>query len=281
MTKAAKQETEIQESKGTAVVLAPKFEQPDQEILNTDVIIPRLLLMQGLSEFVTERKANLGELVRSTTLEKVGVVGGPALNIIPLRVTAEWAEQERQGDKFKFRRAFPRTPGNEHFPWSFWRDMQGNEYDKPGALGATEWKRVKALNVFALMPGDIDAYDIEMEKVASEGRLPDLSKIVIPVMLSFRSTSYKAGQGVATFFKQLAEVAQRVPTVRSYHYQLPLTVKVDKNDKGTFYVFQVGQATALNPKYHAVAERWTATLNALKDIQVDNTGDAEAVSEGV
>lgn len=260
--------------------------QPMQDIISSDVVIPKLLLMQGLSEFVAEGRARQGEIVRSSTLQKVAGQMDPGqpfktVDFIPLRITTGWAEKEKIGQKFEFRKAFPRTPDNDLLPWSFWRNSQGQDFDKPGMMGATEWQRVKSIDVYALLPGDVDAFDAEMAAAAEKGEIPDLSKTILPVVISFRSTSFNAGKNVTTFFAQVAKMAQKVPTIRSYDYMLSLGCKADKNDKGSYFIFDVGQAKKLDPKYRQQAEEWMATLNRTPNIRVDDSGESERVpSEG-
>lgn len=269
--------------KGGALTVAPP--QPAQEIISSDIVIPKLLLMQGLSEFVAEGRARQGEIVRSSTVQKVAGFMGPneppkTVDFIPLKITTGWAEKEKIGQKFEFRKAFPRTPQNDTLPWSFWRNAQGHDFDKPGQMGATEWQRVKSIDVYALLPADVDAFEAEMKLAVEKGEIPDLSKTILPVVISFRSTSFNAGKSVTTFFAQVAEMAQTVPTIRSYNYKLSLGCKADKNDKGSFFVFDVGQPKPLDPKYRAQAEKWMNTLNTVKDIKVDDSGETERVQEG-
>lgn len=270
-------------AQGGALAVAPP--QPTQAILSSDIVIPKLLLMQGLSEFVSEGRARQGEIVRSSTVQKVAGQMDPGqpfktIDFIPLKVTTGWAEKEKVGQKFEFRKAFPRTPQNDALPWSFWRNPQGQDFDKPGQLGATEWQRVKSIDVYALLPSDVDAFEAEMKLAVEKGEIPDLSKTVLPVVISFRSTSFNAGKSVTTFFAQVAEMAQTVPSIRSYNYMLSLGCKADKNDKGSYFVFDVGQAKKLDPKYRAQAEKWMNTLNTVKDIKVDDSGESERVQEG-
>lgn len=248
--------------------------EPEQSIISSDIVIPKLLLMQGLSDFVSEGKTQPGKIVRSSTIEAVAGPG-TTVHFVPLKVTTGWAEKEKIGQKFEFRRAFPRTPHNDGLPRQFWRNPQGMDFDKPGMLGATEWARVKSIDVFALLPGDIDKFQAEMKAAAESGEIPDLSATVLPVVISFRSTSFNAGKAVTTFFAQVSEMAQTVPTLRSYNYMLPLTCKSEKNDKGTYFVFEVGQAKPLDKKYRAQAEKWMHTLNAVKDIKIDSSGEGE------
>lgn len=267
-----------------ALAVAPPPAAPTQAVLASDIVIPKLLLMQGLSDFVTEGRARQGDIVKSSTVVKVAGIGAPGetfktIDFIPLKVTTGWAEKERVGQKFEFRKAFPRTPTNDHLPWSFWRNAQGMDFDRPGQMGATEWQRVKSIDVYALLPSDVDAFETEMKQAVEKGEVPDLSKTILPVCISFRSTSFNAGKVVTTFFAQLAELAQTVKTVRSYNYAMTLGCKPAKNQKGSFFVFDVGQPKKLAAQYVATAEKWTNTLNQLETIKVDDSGDSEHVQE--
>jgi hypothetical protein len=102
-----------------------------------------------------------------------------------------------------------------------------------------------------------------------------LNRTVLPVLISFKSTSYKAGQTVTTFFKQVDEMLQYNKNVKHYGYSLPLSCYLDKNDDGSFYVLKVGSPKALDAKYLPMAERWYNTLNSLKDLNsvVDTSHD--------
>lgn len=250
---------------------------PVQEILATDITVPSLLLMQGLSDFVTERKAQLGDIVRASTVEKLGEPG-KVIPFVPLKITTAWAEQEKVGQKFEFRRLLERTPQNEHLPWSFWRNLQGDTFDRPGQLGANAWRRVKSINVFAMLPHDIDAFEAELAKAAAEGDIPDLAKTAMPVSISFRSTSFNAGKDVTTHYLHIAEAAEKanLPNLRPWHYQLGLTCVPDKNEKGSFFVWKVTPAQKLDRKYLPTIEKWVKRVNQ-GNVKVDSTGDSDLV----
>lgn len=277
MTKHA-QEIAKQEPKTTA--LATSAPDAGPTILATDIIVPKILLMQGLSELVDQRKAQAGDFVRSTTEAKMGDDKSAPIDFIPLKVVTEWREEEKVGQKFEFRKTLPRTPANEDYPWSFFKNPQGQEFDKPGQLGATEHRRVKVINCFALLPSDIDAFNAEMAKAAETGEMPDLNKTVLPIQISFRSTSYNAGKTVTTFFAQIREMLQFNPNVKSYGYTLPLSCFGDKNDKGSYYVMKVGTPKKLDEKYLSMAKSWYERLAAMKEIKVDESKDSEVVAEG-
>lgn len=251
----------------------------EQVILNTDIIIPQLLLMQGLSEFVAEKKRcpltntkiDTGMFVRSTTME---ILGGEekAIRIIPLKMVANWKIEEKIGDKFEYRQTIARTAANENLDWNFKQN-------------GTDWRRVKVLDVFALLPSDILAYEAEMKKVVETGAMPDLNKTLMPVMIRFKSTSFKAGMSVNTFFAQIRDLRRFKPDAMPHGYTLELSTYQDKNDDGPYYVFKAGDPKpvvkdpkAPSPEELVIAreaERWYNTLAALSSVRVDEGADSE------
>lgn len=257
------------EPKNTQLQVAPQ-QTETQEVLNSDIIIPKLLLMQGLSEFVSERKKDpntnkpigQGDMVRSTTGE---IVADPEskIDIVPLKMSTEWRLEEKVGGKFEYRGTEPRTAANEDSPW---------EFKKDGA----EWKRTKVINLFALLPKDIAGYREEIKKAVDSGEMPDLNKTLMPVVISFRSTSFNAGKKVATFYAQLRDILRMNPAVRPFHYTLELSCYQDKNDKGQYYVFDIGKTKKLAQDLVEEASRWYGILNAMKEIRVDTSGEVEA-----
>lgn len=256
-----------QEGGALATYKAPEVEQ---EVLSSDMVIPKVLLMQALSDNVSERKKDpvtgaqiqAGDIVRSTSGEILGNPEKP-VDIIPLRLQNLWMLQEQEGKEMKFRGYIPRTAGlddakattelektGENLPWEFKH------------LGA-DWKRTKVIRLFALLPADIKAFQEEMKKAAESGEMPDLEKTLLPVVIDFRVSSYNAGKEVATYFLKIKEMAQY--GARPYGYSMALSVQQDKNDKGTFYVFKTGKTTKLPAELKPEAERW---YNTLANVQV-------------
>jgi hypothetical protein len=242
--------------KQEAQVPAPAPQGPvEGSGISSDLIIPRLLLMQGLSAAVAERKAQQGDMIRSTTNE---VIGGPdkPLDIVPLKLTPAWRVEEKIGGKFEFRRMEERTAANDSLPWEF----QEN---------GSDWRRVKVLNLFALLERDIKAF-----LAAMQAEDPDLGAGLLPVLISFRSTSFPAGKVVATYYAQVRDFQRYNPNAKSYAHKLQLSCKQDKNDKGSYYVFQVeGKPKRLDPTLIPEAERWFNQVNAMKEIKVDVADD--------
>jgi hypothetical protein len=262
---AKKQDIVVQEARPLAVV---EPTQVNEEILKSDIVVPKVLLMQGLSEAVSKRHkspdgANIqqGDIIRSTTLE---VVGGPddAVEFIPLTYTNHWRVEEEINGKYEYRGLEPRTAKNEDLPWKF---------EKDGA----QWRRVKVLNVFALLPQDLAAFQDEIKRAQAENDIPDLNKVLLPVVISFRSTSYNAGKAVVTHFAKAASMAKygAVP----YGHTMKLSCKQEENDKGIFYVFDVAPGRKCSKEEVGEAKDWYARL-ASGPVKIDESD--EGIEEG-
>lgn len=248
----------------------------DGEVLKTDIIMPYIVLGQGLSDAVVDKAVDQGDIYRSTSRE---VIGGPdsPIDVIFLHAPKpDWViEQKPKGkDKFEWRRSLPRNASNETLPWSYWADDDGNEMEA-GAKGATEWRRVKRLSVLAILPKDIEAQKAEMEK-ADQGELPDPSKALTPVMLSFRSSSYDAGKRIITFFSRAKSL--RVPI---WKYQLSMFDALEKNDQGAFYVWGCDDAKPkpVTKEHLTFVEEWVQMIGAGVNFQVHEEGESEGFAQ--
>lgn len=240
--------------------------------LASDIIIPKLLLMQGLSELVNARKAQQGDMVKSTTAEKLGDDKTP-VEVIPLTIHNVWMLQEdaRGMGKWEFRGYEPRTPNNETDPW---------EFSKAG----TKWKRTKVINLYALLPGDIDAYAKEKERFlkgvsdGDDGIDFDVDRALMPIVIPFRNTSFQAGRTVATHFTKAESLSAELGTlIPPYTKTMGLSCYQDKNDKGAYFVLDVdakGKKTA--PQHLPLAQLWYKRLVAAgHSLKVDESDTEE------
>ena len=220
--------------------------------LSVDRKVPRLLLMQGTSQFVEEEKAKRGDVVRSTTGEKVGGMGQP----IPL-IILSYPKHERIIEvkppgkkKFEFIRTEPRTAQNQDDKWFYWSDEEGNPVEE-GSKGALEAKRVRLGSFFALLPGDLDRFAAELEK-AKRGEMPDLSVEMTPVQVRLRSYSYDASLKVEDMLQKIAAFGRE-----PWQFVLELKVGEMKNDDNSWFVyeFEVRQKGVPTPeKYKETAQ---------------------------
>lgn len=239
------------------------------QVLQSNIVIPKVLLMQGLSDLVSERKAVQGDIVRSVTAEKLGDDKTP-LEFIPLTFKDLWLVSEDQkgdGKKYEFRRYEDRTHANENAEW---------DYKENG----TNWKRTKVLNVFALLPKDIDAQKEMMDAFEKTGEMPDVDKVLLPVMIQFKNTSFKAGKEVATLFAKAESIARKYnKPVPAYGTTMRLSCVPDKNDKGSFFVFKAEKSGPTKTEYREDAANWYAQLLALgSNVKIDES-DVDAAHE--
>jgi hypothetical protein len=230
------------------------------EVLSSDVTIPKLLLMQAMSVAVDEGNAQKGDMVRTEPFEKLGDAETP-LQFIPLSFKNYWVNYEIVKGKEVWKSKEIRNAKNEHEPWNY-------------TLDGVECKRTKVLEVFALLPSDIAKEVSAMEAFKKSGALPDLNATLLPVVISFRSTSFKAGQAVVTHFVKAQTLSlQTGKHVHPYAYKLELSCVPQKNDQGSWFAFMVKSLGACNKDEVATAQKWYTTLSQSNNIRVDDSDE--------
>lgn len=215
-----------------------------ENIDSADIVIPRLLLMQGMSEHVSAGKAKLGDIIKSTTVEVLGGKDKP-VKIIPLISTKTWTISEKVGNKFEFRSIEPVSLNNSSLPLEW---QQGN----------TTWRRDKCLDFFVLLSDDVAKERKALDKLKA-GDIPDVADALLPCHLSFRRTSYNSGKTLATHFS-VAGRFNLPPASTIFN----LTSEVTKNDQGTFAIFEIKSAGKTSIDDLMVAKKWYDILAKAK-----------------
>lgn len=266
-----------------------------QQVVASDVIIPRLLLMQAISPLVTSRKAQIADFIRSTNNEKLGDPEHP-VTIIPLAMTNMWMDFEKVPgeNQPRFRGMYPRgvitrsrdgqaTETNELLDWQF-----------KGKQGEDMFRR-KTVILYALIPNDIAGYEAEVKKALEAGEVPDLNQSISPVVITFQSTSFKhGGRKAATFFNTLkqnnAEFAQKgiKRVLAPFDYAMTLKCKEEKKGSAAWYVFDFEASTPLSKVFtdktecDSIKEKaafWTQAL-AAGGVKVDDSAEIDEDSVG-
>lgn len=171
-----------------------------------DIILAKILPMQGLSVLVADGKAMMGEFRDSLSGAKLGSIAEPIV-IIPFHVEKVWDILEEQGDQFKWVKSEPLIedpikPGyNDNLPWS-------------DTVDGIAVKRVRRMNFYVMLPSQIATGDS------------------VPYVLSFKSTSYREGKKLFTQMYMRNRRANLAPAA----YNFVLGGVKTKNDKGTFIV---------------------------------------------
>lgn len=208
-----------------------------------DIIVPRILLMQPMSELVTGGDAKIGEFRDS--MDKSRVLGNEKtpLEVIIFGSFKTWVEFiDGEFDKI-----YNCTRENADLP-----------LEQTTETGLVTRDRV--INYQCLLPGDVEKGE------------------AFPYVLSCRRTSYKAGKQIATIVKKLAMFkkpsAAKVIQVMS--------VKT-KNDKGTFFVLEACSGRDATAKEMKAAWEWHQVLARSQfkvhdDVEDDNPVDAPEVA---
>lgn len=170
-----------------------------------DVIIPKLLPMQGMSDLVTSRKAMIGEFRDSLSGALLGNIDD-GVEVIPFYLQKAWDIMAQQPDgQYKWQKSFPvvENPAdpayNDNWPWETEQD-------------GVKIRNVRRFNYFVLLPNE----------VAAGG--------AIPYMLSFKSKSAMEGKKLFTQM-YIRNIRANLPPAA---FHVKISGKMETNDKGTF-----------------------------------------------
>lgn len=190
------------------------------EMSSNDIVIPKLLLQQSTSAFVATGKAKLGDYVDSVTGEVLGSVSQP-VEVIPFHMEKFWVNQKFNGKRWEYVNVERMTISNQNLPWEF----TGPKNEK--------MKRVYTYNFYVIIPGK-----------------------TLPYMVSFSSTSAKAGKELATLMYTQNAINKLPPPAKT----IGLGGKIDKNDDGTYAVKGVTIVRDSDPQEIALAFNWYNTI---------------------
>lgn len=211
---------------------------------STDILIPKILLMQGLSDYVAEGSAQMGDLVNSVSAKLLGTArekDKKPVCIIPISTFKTWAEYtvDTKGG-LKYKQTIPMTAANADLPLE---DMVDN----------VKIRRDKCLNFYVLNVDEPEEF---------------------PYVITFKRTSYHAGKKLATHFvkcQQAKALGKPVPPAAT---MFNLSGVKTQNDFGTFYVFDVAEAGKTSPELLAKAYHWYQVIKT-KAVKVDESDVVE------
>lgn len=227
-----------------------------------DVLIPKLLLMQPISELVADGKVSAGSVIKSTSEEVVGGKDEP-VKIIPLSIFKTWVVMEKIGNKFEYRRTEPYTSQNANRQW---------EWTENGA----SWQANMSINLYALLPQDIAREQKALAALEKTGELPDPDDALLPVVVSFTRTSFKTGKEVATHFAKAESF--NTPAAGT---TLGLTTEFVKGEKGSYYIFNLTKVGRTPLVELQAAKRWYDIVTSAQALKVDDSDLKAASDDGV
>lgn len=175
----------------------------EQEVSSKDVLISKILPMQGLSKLVAARQAQFGEYRDSVTGDLLGSIDEP-VPFIPFHCEKFWIVTKKEGDKFTFQGREELTRVNENRQWEEVTPEGTFRYDYTFLF-------------YVIFPKDVE-----------EG-------IPTPYTLQFNRTSVRGGKKL--FTQMFIRNKQMSKTPASFVMNLEGSMK--ENDKGTFVVNDV------------------------------------------
>lgn len=195
---------------------------------NSDMLIPRILLMQGVSELVGQRKADQGDIIDSVSHE---VLAGPdkVVDIIPIKqLDKVWSIEKYNGKKWVFER---QDPWDESL-------KEQREFEEKGV----KYRRNQRLSFYVLLARDADTMHL-------------------PYMISFQRTGYQGGRILASFFKEALLAFKMgdknaIPMAQVFE----LGCHVETGDSGTYYVLDVKKGRPAKDSEKQKAIYWFSQL---------------------
>ena len=196
-----------------------------------DVIIPKLLLMQAMSDKVVDEKAKLGE-IRDTANDALHGNFEKGIEVIPFYIFKAWTIQERpagstDSNDFKYKGTLPITRENDDWPFS-------------EVIEGIEVSRTRTFFAYCLLPNELNG---------------------LPYVIPFRRTSLRAGRVLHTQM-YLSNRQAKLPPAGFTVWCKP---KKDKNDRGTFAVWEVSKGR------RTTTEELEASLGWLKMVRAGQT----------
>jgi len=210
-------------SKKESSALSTEFNEDwgaNEQFSPKDLVIPRILAMQGMSEFVTEGKAKFGDMIESMG-EKVLGSFEKSFEITPFKMEKWWRIETPDGKELKRMIPVVSDPTSEEYNENMPYEGVDPEFG--------ECRRVLAYNFYVLLAGE-----------------------AMPYMVQFKSTSAKAGKKLATQMFVKNRMANKSPAGTTFS----LSVSKQQNDHGTFSVFDVSISRDTTKEEEAEALKW-------------------------
>jgi hypothetical protein len=180
-----------------------------ENLISSDIQIPKILLMQSTSEIVNEGKASPGDLANSFEKVKIGDAKRP-LAIIPFHFTNTWTIKREQDGKMVF----------DHIED---RIQSDSDRDFEQVINGVKYTTHKTLNVFCLIKG---------------------GNLQVPFMVSFNNRSFKGAAKPYLNKAKLLVAEGRAPA----HIVWNLGVAKEENVKGKWFSFSLEAAKDENGK---------------------------------
>lgn len=203
-----------------------------------DILIPKILLMQGISDWVTNNKAKMGDMMDSVTEKSIGGFD-TGINFVPLYHYKTMKIYNASSSRPVLEREANWGPEVANLQWEEIR-------------GGVKYKNVACLNFYVMLEKDLE------EPGAT------------PYLLTFKSSSYKNGRKLINHFLKM-DSAGHSPIALTFK----LTSNKEKNDDGTFAVLNVEEVSRTSAENAQVLLRWSDVVSK-GSVRIDDRDEAPA-----
>ena len=213
----SKEIVKVDSKQGLAVISGLMDATP---IATNDLIIPKLLLMQPVSSLVADKKAAPGDIVNSLEGKVVGNEK-EALEVIPYKCVKTWVRFQDMG------RGKPRFVSQD--PVTETDAVRPRQEEINGEI----FTNFETINYYCLRPSEVEAGEF------------------LPYVISFRSTSYKAGKTLETFRAKFQDYGKPI-CIKTFK----IGSRQEENDQGRYYTFTVEQGRDTTVEEMAQIKPW-------------------------
>ena len=226
-----KNEVAVVEETNVLAFVAPEF-QPE-EVNTDDIAFPKMLLMQPISESVTDGKHTAGDVIDSVTGEKIADTKD-GVEIYPIRMRKYYVVKNVDEDNKYVRTEAIISKDDMNKPWNFEEN-------------GIQMKRQPVMEIFCLSPNNSE----------------------LPYLLRFKGMSFKSvGKNFYTMAFALPAAQKKAPFIRS----LVITSKKEKNEKGVFFVYNFSLGKLTDAETYATCSTWFETTKTAK-IEVEDPAE--------
>lgn len=189
-------------------------------INSSNIILPKILLMQAMSVLVQNEKAKQGDFIQS--LDEV-VVGSKEVEPVEF-IALGMYETLQTYENDKYVKTEELTAQNRSLPWE-------------EIVGGVKVNRTSTINYYAILVKDIE----------------DMKPF--PHVITFKVSSYKAGKKLNTKVLMLEDFG-----AVCYAKTFKLVAKQEENDKGKYYVMDILDGRKCTEQEVTIAARWASRL---------------------
>lgn len=179
MTKELTVSAEEKELQALEAEMRAKLAEQANKVDSSDIVMSKVMMMQGLSQLVMDGKAKFGDFVDSVTEEIIGSIDKP-ITFVPIHYTKVWIVRKKVGTEYEYSHTEPVTFANK-FEYEYFDN-------------GIEYKRSPVHKVFAFINGNTS----------------------MPSIIDFKGMSGRTGKQLATQAWTIGAQQEELPFYNNY-----------------------------------------------------------------